>query len=64
MKELALAYYAVIAVATITFLIMAPAVPNRPRPTPAECGVAEISPDMSARDREVCRQLRKHRHRM
>jgi hypothetical protein len=64
MKELALAYYAVIAVATITFIALAPAVPDRPRPTPEQCSVAEISPDITPRDREVCRQLRQHRHRM
>jgi hypothetical protein len=64
MKDLAFAYYAVIAVATITFLIVAPTVPDRPRPTPEQCSVAEISPDITPRDREVCRQLRQHRHRM
>jgi hypothetical protein len=49
-------------VATVGFLAFF--IPDQPRPTPAECGVAEISPDMSVRDREVCRQLRQHRHRM
>jgi hypothetical protein len=63
MKELALAYYAAIAVATITFIVMAIPV-DRPRPTPEQCSVAEISPDITPRDREVCRQLRQHRHRM
>lgn len=62
MKELVLVYYAAIVVATIGFLAFF--IPDQPRPTPAECGVAEISPDMSVRDREVCRQLRQHRHRM
>ena len=62
MKELVLVYYAAIVVATVGFLALF--VPDEPRPTPAECGVAEISPDMSVRDREVCRQLRQHRHRM
>ncbi len=62
MKELVLVYYAAIVVATVGFLAFF--IPDQPRPTPAECGVAEISPDMSARDREVCRQLRQHRHRM
>ena len=64
MKEIVWAYYAAIAVVTITFLIMAPSIPDRPRPTPEQCSVAEISPDITARDREVCRQLRQHRHRM
>lgn len=62
MKQLIYFYYAAIAVATLAFLALF--VPDQPRPTAAECGVAEISPDMSARDREVCRQLRQHRHRM
>jgi hypothetical protein len=63
MKDLVLVYYAAIVVATVGFLSFAVPV-DRPRPTAAECGVAEISPDMSTRDREVCRQLRQHRHRM
>ena len=63
MKELVLIYYAAIVVVTIGFLSVAVPV-DRPRPTPAECSVAEIAPDMSTRDREVCRQLRQHRHRM
>jgi len=62
MKELVLVYYAAIVVATVGFLAFF--VPEPRRPTAAECGVAEITPDMSARDREVCRQLRQHRHRM
>jgi hypothetical protein len=64
MKELVLAYYAMIAAVTVAFIVMAPAVPDRPRPTPEQCSVAEISPDITPRDREVCRQLRQHRHRM
>ena len=63
MKESAIIYYAAIVVATVGFLSVAVPV-DRPRPTPAECSVAEIAPDMSTRDREVCRQLRQHRHRM
>ena len=63
MKESAIIYYAAIVVATVGFLSVAVPV-DRPRPTPAECNVAEIAPDMSTRDREVCRQLRQHRHRM
>lgn len=62
MKELVLVYYAAIVVATVGFLALF--IPEPRRPTPAECGVAEITPDMSTRDREVCRQLRQHRHRM
>lgn len=62
MKELVLVYYAAIVVATVGFLAFF--IPEPRRPTPAECGVSEIAPDMSARDREVCRQLRQHRHRM
>ena len=62
MKELVGIYYIVIAVVTIAFL--ATVVPQPTRPTAAECGIAEISPDMSVRDREVCRQLRQMRHRM
>lgn len=62
MKELVLVYYAAIVVATVGFLALF--IPDQPRPTPSDCVVAEISPDMSARDREVCRQLRQHRHRM
>lgn len=64
MKEFVLAYYGVIAVATITFIVMAPPLPDRTRPTPEQCSVAEISPDISLRDREICRQLRQKRHRM
>jgi hypothetical protein len=63
MKESAIIYYAAIVVATVGFLSVAVPV-DRPRPTPAECSVAEIAPDMSTRDREVCRQLRQKRHRM
>ena len=62
MKELVLVYYAAIVVVTVGFLAFF--MPDQPRPTAAECGVAEIAPDMSTRDREVCRQLRQHRHRM
>jgi hypothetical protein len=62
MKELVLIYYAAIVVAVVGFLTFF--VPEQPRPTAAECGVVEIAPDMSTRDREVCRQLRQHRHRM
>ena len=62
MKDFVYLYYAAIVVATLGFLSFY-AEPQH-RPTAAECGVAEISPDMSVRDREVCRQLRQHRHRM
>ena len=62
MKEFVLVFYAAIVVATVGFLMFF--IPETQRPTPAECGVADISPDMSSRDREVCRQLRQHRHRM
>jgi len=61
MKELVGVYYIVIAIVTIAFL--ATVIPQPTRPTAAECGIAEISPDMSPRDREVCRQLRQIRHR-
>ena len=64
MKDLVLAYYAAIAIATVTFIAMAPAIPDRPRPTPEQCSVAEIAPDMTPRDKEVCRQLRQQRHRL
>ena len=63
MKELVLVYYAAIVVATVGFLAFFVPV-DHSRPTPSDCVVAEISPDMSVRDREVCRQLRQHRHRM
>lgn len=62
MKELVWVYYAAIVVATVGFLALF--VPDQPRPTPSDCAVVEFGPDMSARDREVCRQLRQHRHRM
>jgi hypothetical protein len=62
MKELVLVYYAAIVVVTVGFLAFF--MPEPRRPTAAECGVSEIAPDMSTRDREVCRQLRQHRHRM
>lgn len=62
MKELVIIYYAAIVVATVGFLALF--IPEEHRPTPAECGVAEIAPDMSPQDRAVCRQLRQHRHRM
>lgn len=64
MRDAVLAYYAAIAIATVTFVVMAPAIPDRPRSTPEQCSVAEIAPDMTARDREICRQLRQKRHRM
>lgn len=63
MKEIVVIYYAGIVVATVAFLSVAVPV-DRPRPTPEQCSVAEIAPDMSTRDREVCRQLRQKRHRM
>lgn len=59
MRQLIYFYYAAIAAATLAFLALF--VPDQSRPTATECGVAEISPDMSTRDREVCRQLRRHR---
>jgi hypothetical protein len=62
MKELVWVYYAGIIVATVGFLAIFAEEPRRP--TAMECGVAEISPDMSPQDRAVCRQLRQHRHRM
>ena len=62
MRDAVYLYYAAIVVATLGFLAFYAEPPRRP--TAAECGVAEISPDMSARDREVCRQLRQHRRRM
>jgi hypothetical protein len=62
MKEIVWVYYAAIVVATVGFLAFF--IPDQPRPTPSDCMVAEIAPDMSVRDREVCRQLRQHRHRM
>jgi hypothetical protein len=62
MKNIVYAYYVAVALAVPAFLLFF-AEPQT-RPTAAECGVAEISPDMSTRDREVCRQLRQHRHRM
>ena len=63
MKDFVLAYYATIAIATITFVALATPV-DRPRPTPEQCSVAEIAPDMTPRDKEVCRQLRQKRHRL
>jgi len=62
MREFIYIYYIAIAVATIAFL--AAVIPESSRPTAAECGIAEISPDMSPQDRAVCRQLRQIRHRM
>ena len=59
MKELIYLYYAAIAVATLGFLFFFAEPPSRP--TATECGIAEISPDMSPQDRAVCRQLRRHR---
>ena len=62
MKDTIYLYYAAIVVATLGFLTFYAEPPRRP--TAAECGVAEISPDMSPQDRAVCRQLRQIRHRM
>lgn len=62
MKELVWIYYAGIVVAVVGFLAFF--VPDQPRPTPTDCSVVEFAPDMTPRDREVCRQLRQHRHRM
>lgn len=63
MRDTFVIYYAAIVVATVGFLSVV--MPNdRPRPTATDCSVVEFAPDMSARDREVCRQLRQHRHRM
>jgi len=59
MKELVYIYYAMIIIATLGFLVFFVDEPHRP--TAAECGIAEISPDMSPQDRAVCRQLRRHR---
>lgn len=59
MKELVYVYYAAIAIVTLGFLFLFAEPPRRP--TAAECGIAEIIPDMSPQDRAVCRQLRQHR---
>ena len=59
MKELVYFYYVAIILATLGFLFFFADEPQRP--TAAECGIAEISPDMSPQDRAVCRQLRRHR---
>lgn len=60
MKELVWIYYAAVVVATVGFLAIFVPEPPR-RPTAAECGMAEVTPDMSPQDRAVCRQLRHHR---
>lgn len=60
MKELVWVYYAAVVVATVGFLAIFVPEPPR-RPTAAECGMAEVTPDMSPQDRAVCRQLRHHR---
>jgi len=62
MKHLVVIYYASILVITLGFLIFYAKPPHRP--TAAECSISEISPDMSPRDKEVCRQMRQMRHRM
>lgn len=59
MKDLVYFYYVAIILATLGFLFFFAEPPSRP--TAAECGVAEIIPDMSPQDRAVCRQLRQHR---
>lgn len=60
MKDLVIIYYAAIVVATVGFLAIFVPEPPR-RPTAAECGMAEVTPDLSPQDRAVCRQLRQHR---
>lgn len=59
MKYLIYLYYVSIAGFTLGFLLLFAEPPRRP--TATECGVAEISPDMTPQDRAVCRQLRHHR---
>lgn len=60
MKETVVIYYAAIVVAVVGFLACFAPDPPR-RPTATECGLADITPDMSPQDRVVCRQLRHHR---
>lgn len=52
-------FYMCVSVATVCMIALLVQKPDK-----IPCDVAEISPDFSAADREYCRQLRQHRHRM
>jgi hypothetical protein len=55
-EAVAVAFYLTIALFTVVFGYKA--VTTNP---PLPCGVSEISPDLTAADREKCRQMREQR---
>ena len=59
MKEyIVLAYYAIIAIASIVMMYFALDAHDAKQ---INCGIAEISPDYSAKDRQQCREERLRR---
>ena len=54
-EDIILAYYAMIAIATCVMILK---VLGLPEPKRINCGIAEISPDYSAADRQRCREER------
>lgn len=62
LSELAvLAYYAVVAVCSLVFAVIVTV--NTPQRAPRErfCSIAEISPDMTQKEKEHCRLIRGHK---
>lgn len=60
-KALVLAFYCVVAIGSITMaVIVMVKAPQRP-PREHLCSVAEISPDMTKKEREHCRLIRGHK---
>lgn len=60
-EVLVLAYYAVVAVASITMAVIFSMTTPRSSPRLHLCSVAEISPDMSQKEKEHCRLIRGHK---
>jgi uroporphyrinogen-III synthase len=60
-EMLALAFYAVVAVASITMAIIVWMTPQQTSPRLHLCSVAEISPVMTQKEKEHCRLIRGHK---
>ena len=57
MKDLVVVYYAVIAIATFTFLAIG--LPEPKGPSPSECTTKDTTIWMTTRERVICQQLRR-----
>lgn len=60
-EVLVLAFYAVVAVASITMAVIVSMSTPQSSPRLHLCSVAEISPDMSQKEKEHCRLIRGHK---